>query len=65
MPEAGLLNKSSNLADALDSTKFIRTIVTNFVVLLMSDLDIQQTSLSLLNKGSRFAVALVRPRSQQ
>ena len=65
MPEAGLLNKCSSLADALGSTKFLRTIVTNFVVLLMSDLDIQQTSLSLLNKGSRFAVALVRPRSQQ
>ncbi len=48
--EAGLLNKSSCLAAALGATKFIVVIVMNrphFVVLLKSDLDVQQTRLWL------------------
>ncbi len=55
------MNKSSRLAPALGVTKFI--IVTDklwshFVVLLKSDLDVQQTHLSLLNKSSHLALAL-------
>jgi hypothetical protein len=46
--EAGLVNKSSLLAKALGMTKF-KTIIaitwSHFVVLLRSDLDVQQTFL--------------------
>ncbi len=49
--EAGLLNKSSLLAGALGVTKF-KTIfamfLPTFVVLLKSDLDVQQTHLIIL-----------------
>ncbi len=50
--EAGLLNKSSSLATALGvtaTTNVLDLISVNFVVLLKSDLDVQQTHLSDLS----------------
>jgi hypothetical protein len=44
-PTSGLLNKSSRLAAALGATKFITIIAQHFVVLLKSDLNVQQTHL--------------------
>ncbi len=56
-PEARFLNKISHLAAALSVTKFISMIGMN-VVLVKSDLDVQQTHLCMLNKRSCLAAAL-------
>ncbi len=56
-----MLNKNSCLAPPLDVTKIITIIdmyKSHFIVLLESDLDVQQTHPCLLNKSSCLAPTL-------